>query len=962
MSESGEDNCSYFDIQSLNSAMANECNNFLIVSHNIRSFNKNSEELMYVLDRINRSIDVLVLTETWFNETNLCSVDGYNGYHSIRSNTRGGGVSVFVKCHYKSAKLDNVSVITDEVECCGVVIDLKTNKSSEKLYIYGVYRPPHLSAGESFIKFLEQNIVSSSCKDKILITGDLNIDLLAPKNFDVNIIDCFNSYNFYPLINIPTRITPHSHSCIDHIWYNCFNVSLSGVINLDVTDHCIIFTLLNVQFESEVVVKSFRDHSQHNLVELHSRFNNYFTSASFEGLSLDNYVDTISSNLQLMYNQLCPVKTKQMSIKRLSKPWITGAVKVSINNKHWLFKQFKKGLISFDYYNKYKNKLTTILKKAKRDYFAYKFRNCQGNPRKTWSLLSSITKNCKLPKSTITLNHNGALVNEPTKIANIFCEHFATIAEKLKNDIPISAVDPITYLGPSHITSFYISPSQPEEVKKLIQQLPNKGCHINDIPNVVFKLLIVPLSIIISYIFNRSISEGIFPKAFKLARIVSLFKSNDKKNVNNYRPISVIPTMSKIIEKLMAVRLRGYCNVNNILCRQQYGFREGFSTDDVVAEFVDRVVDGLNEGNSCISVFLDLSKAFDTVDHSILLKKLHQIGIRGITYKWFQSYLEYRRIYVEMGGVSSAERVLSCSVPQGSTLSPLLFLLYINDMHRASETLQFLHFADDSTVFVNGRNIADLASTVTNELTKVDKWLCANKLSLNIAKTSYLLFTNMKNIPDISINIRNIPIKRERKTKFLGVILDDRLNFNDHVEATIKKLSRALGIIYRISCFVPLMHLVTIYYSVFYCHLIYCVIVWGKSSAHNINRIKSIHRKTIKLLTPVGTIYTPQIIGLLNFDQIYEYFLLIKLFKIIHHQHYFYFREKVLSLVPTHNYLTRVDKNLFFNIPLYSLSKCQKFFFYNSIKTYNALPNEIKCNTSLITFKKCLKRFIVGCN
>ena len=284
-----------------------------------------------------------------------------------------------------------------------------------------------------------------------------------------------------------------------------------------------------------------------------------------------------------------------------------------------------------------------------------------------------------------------------------------------------------------------------------------------------------PLSLII----NQSLSTGIFPDKLKIAKVVPIYKKDDSTLIDNYRPISLLPVMSKIFEKVVYGQIYDYLISNLLLYKSQHGFQKLHSTETATLEFLDRIYNNLDAGETPISVFLDLSKAFDTLDHSILLKKLDYYGIRGIPLKWFQSYLSGRTQFVDYDGICSTALPITTGVPQGSILGPLLFLIYINDMHSAFNNFESILYADDTTLvkslssfsFSTESTDQNLSKNINSELQKVQEWLAANRLSLNISKTKYMIFHFPQRtvLLDLDLKINDTKIERVDEFNFLGL-------------------------------------------------------------------------------------------------------------------------------------------------------------------------------------------------
>ena len=335
----------------------------------------------------------------------------------------------------------------------------------------------------------------------------------------------------------------------------------------------------------------------------------------------------------------------------------------------------------------------------------------------------------------------------------------------------------------------------------------------------------------LTHIFNLSISQGIFPNDLKIARVIPLFKSGNSMSLSNYRPVSVLPVFSKILERLMYNRLLSFVNKYKILYMYQFGFRADHSPNLALLFLVDKISDALEKGEYVLGLFLDFSKAFDTVNHQILFKKLEYYGVRGTALSLFKSYLENRTQYVEFNGVQSEKECIKCGVPQGSILGPLLFLIYINDLALVSDKLFSLLFADDSNMFITGDDPNLLIRTMNSEIKSVVDWLRVNKLSLNLKKTHYIIFQRPRVHfkVDVELTIDGVKIDMKENTKFLGVIIDNKLSFQQHIKYIKGKVSRGLGILLKCRRFFDQNTLVTLYNSFVYPYLNYCISVWGST-------------------------------------------------------------------------------------------------------------------------------------
>ena len=335
---------------------------------------------------------------------------------------------------------------------------------------------------------------------------------------------------------------------------------------------------------------------------------------------------------------------------------------------------------------------------------------------------------------------------------------------------------------------FYLSPVAEAEVDKIISNFRDSAAGWDELKPSIIKTVKDSIKTPLAHICNLSFDSGIFPVELKIAKLCLCLSLEMKYIFTNYRPASVLPVFSKIMERLMYDQLISYMLKNYILFEYQFGFQKGKSTHMALITLVDRITEALDNGDVVVGVFLDFSKAFDTVDHAILLDKMFIYGVRTIALQWFKDYLTGRSQYVTYNGFKSNNSEIKCGVPQGSILGPLLFLLYINDLASVSEACFSILFADDSNMFISGKDVQVMSEKLISDMENIRQWLCCNKLSLNVSKTHYMVFAPKgKHVDDLNVKIQNANIERVYVTKFLGVMIDTQLSLKSHIEYTCKK-------------------------------------------------------------------------------------------------------------------------------------------------------------------------------
>ena len=392
-----------------------------------------------------------------------------------------------------------------------------------------------------------------------------------------------------------------------------------------------------------------------------------------------------------------------------------------------------------------------------------------------------------------------------------------------------------------------------EDITSIIYQInPKKSTGPASIPSTILQHMCQELATPLCWIANISFITGIHPDKLKIAKIIPIFKKGSKLIPSNYRPISLLSNINKIMEKLVYSRVFSFLDTNKIFYNHQYGFRPKYSTNHALINITERIRESLDQGKFVAGVFVDFQKAFDTVNHQILVKKLSHYGIRGNLNKWFASYLSNRKQHVSVLGFDSLNQTVNHGVPQGSVLGPLLFLIYINDLYRSVKFSSTYHFADDTNLLSIGNNIHSLQSKLNRDLNSLYKWLLANKISLNAAKTELIIFrkpSQTQPLTNIKINgTRIVPVS---SIKYLGVHLDSYLNGSAHCFQLQTKLQRAIGMIAKTRHYLKNnpQQLLSLYHAIFSSHMIYGCQAWGLSNNKYINKIQTLQNRALRLIS-----------------------------------------------------------------------------------------------------------------
>ena len=844
-----------------------ENNSSMNIMHiNCRSLNKNFKSITNLLSRTSCTFTAIGLSETWLNpvSSDTFIIDGYKFVCRSRTDKIGGGVGLFIDCAYVYQIRSDLSFIKNHIETIFIEI---VQENAANIIIGCIYRPPNSDVVQFNLDILFiLNILSKKRKTLTFIMGDFNLDLL---NWDSHVptndfLNNLMSHAFLPTICHPTRITDSSSTLLDNIFSNNMQYKMeTAILYSDISDHLPV--LMHVDFKMQTNKLDTLRYIRLYSPELIENFKIALGGVDWVGIC-NEYISSdpneaynvFMKKFSLIFDEHFPQKiARQTRAKTPRSEWITSGLIKSCNKKSILYKKYIKNPSpeTKNKYIRYRNKLKSILRKAEKDYYGNKFKQFQGNLTKTWKLLGNILNKNK-PSSIITeFLKDGSLITDPQEIAEHFNDFFVNIGEKLANSIPTASTVFSSYLSDteSYKDSFAFFLTDATEIIAIVNRFNDKSSYgVDNIPINILKKCIMQVAEPLSALINSSILSGRVPDSLKIAKVCPIFKADADNTFSNYRPISVLPSFSKVFEKVVHRRLTDYMISKCILNKNQYGFRQNHSTYMAIQDMYNKITRAIDDREFSIGIFVDLSKAFDTINHDILLQKLEYYGIRGLALQWFKDYLTNRKQYVCYNNVSSSLMNVTCGVPQGSILGPLLFILYVNDIANCSSILYFILFADDTNIFYSSKSHSDLMKIINEELAKLSDWFRANKLSLNAKKTNYIIFGNKnKTCFDLNfhISINGNSLERVFNTKFLGVFVDDALSWKYHVSQISIKVSRNIGILNRVKFLLSQDVLLSLYYTMIHPHLLYCNIVWGGASQTTLNKLTCLQKRAIRLIT-----------------------------------------------------------------------------------------------------------------
>ena len=944
---------------------------FSSIHFNARSLPKNHDSIVNLLKLLQFDFDVICLSETWLKDSGeMYSIPNYSFVNKNRRLRAGGGVGIYINNNVHYISRSDVSIS----DTLGDSVFIEIPIEGKKNVVLGViYKPPDTNCAQ-FIEAFDNVISTLVLENKsIYIMGDFNLDLLKYSENN-NIKQFFNvmcSNMCLPIISRPTRITRSSATLLDNIITNQMERPMHrGIIYSDVSDHLPIFQISNLNPTSDRLLHAKSNNTcrvitKEKINAFQEELSKYNWSNVLNQDDPDIAYNYFSSVLSTLYDKYFPLK-RVKSAKRKLNPWMTSGLLKSVCYKNKLYRKFLKrpSQINELAYKTFRNKLNFLIRKVKSDYYEKKFIACKNDITRTWKVINSILNKKQRDKIGGRMNCNGKMSDDSHTIANSFNDYFVNVGPNLDNKLPQCETHYNKFMKKSFPNTMFLYPTTEHEIIDIVKLLKNNSAPgVDDFSTSVIKHVIEQLSKPLCHIYNQSLNLGIFPTKLKIARVTPIYKSGDKCLLNNYRPISVLSCFSKILERIVYKRLINFLNHNNILSDSQYGFRNKYSTSLALINIANKIVDAFEENSFLIGIFIDLSKAFDTINHNILLAKLNYYGIRGTANNWFHSYLTKRFQCTRYKSCTSDLKEIVCGVPQGSLLGPLLFILYINDLSTATNLFSYILYADDTNIICSDQNINSLCKKVNENLAKISEWFHSNRLSVNTKKCNYMLFSNRLRNVDLShfhVQLNNINIPRVETTKFLGVHLDSNLTWRSHISEIQTKVSKNVGVMSKLSYMLPKYALRMLYCTLVLPFFSYCNLVWANTFPTSLKQLNALQNKAIRIISHVQ----PRI----HAKPLYQELNLLTMNNIMKYQQAIFIYQCVNGLLPTqfsnmfaftqdnYNYRTRSSLSRQLIIPRHRTLSFQYNIRYSGPKVWNDLPLIIKSAPTLQIFKSKLKK------
>jgi exonuclease III len=915
-----------------------------ILYFNIAGLSTNFIALRHIVEIKNPMI--VFLAETHIVEIDAFdqySIPGYKNVACLSYSRHTGGVAIYVKDSVQFNIRHNEYVDGNWLLGITVVRGMFPGN-------YGVLYHSPSTSDQRFIDILENwlDLFLDSSKLNIL-AGDFNINWLDVSN-SFNLQRLANFFNLKQIVNEYTRISRHSRTLIDHVFCNLDNV-FSFVDNaLKITDHeTLIINIFNDSNSSEHLfkLKCWKKYSKQALCNLVERSVDFLSAA-----------DNVSESAAVLTNVLksCTNKLVQQKFVTLknSNSWYNLDLLRLKRKRDKLYKMFYRSN-SQSHWNMYtiaRNRYSQSLKTTRCEYIQNKIDQHQNNSKELWKILKSLLKPSNSCPRTITFN--GTLEESEQAIATKFNNYFINSVKSINESIemvdePIELIQPIN--NNYRLQGFH--PITLNDLREICFSLKNTA-GIDNVNTRVIQDCFHVIGHVLLDLINKSLLTGQVPQIWKESLVVPIQKVAGTIKAEEFRPINMLHTLEKNLELVVKGQLTEYLNNNVLLIPEQSGYRESHSCETALNLVIAKWKEYLENKNIIVAVFLDLKRAFETISRPLLLKTLKRFGITGTAYKWFENYLSGRTQRTIFNDFISDPVDNNLGVPQGSVLGPLLFIMYINDMKRVLRSCDLNLFADDTVLFIAAKNFNDAVSHINTDLHYLSRWLKYKQLKLNISKTKCMIISRIKLNINVSVKIDAEEIERVREMKYLGVIIDDKLKFNAHIDNVIKKIAKKFGILCRLKNFLTINSKIQLYKSIISPHLDFCSSILFLANETQMSRLQRLQNKVMRLILRcnrfTSSSFMLDALQWLSVKQRIIYLTMVFIFKVVNNLLPRYLCSRIERGSDIHSYGTRNADAL--RTPNFLTCASQNSLFYKGINVFNSMPRQIKRASTIMEFKR----------
>ena len=824
----------------------------------------------------------------------------------------------------------------------------------KKITLGIVYKPPDGNAEEFLLDFKEALDSLGNITDReVHILGDFNLDItpgITSKGKDLLAMTKIMGLQQY--ITSPTRITPNRKSILDLYFTNCSHVDDSGLTKTNLSDHNQIF-LIKKKTPRQVKKATFKGRIYKNYDPL--KFTQKLKQRDWnEVLEQDNPElawESLFSQLHTTLNETCPIR--DIKINRVKEEWMGNELLEQIQLKDDLLVRSRETGVLEDWIiaQKSKNQTKKMMKQAKSTYLTNALNAHQKDSKQFWRTLNKILPKKGSSGNPIKLIKEDGTPENPSDAAGIINDFFTNIASKLdKHD------DPWVDKGPKTEARFDLKLISMQEIKKVIKDINIlKSSGFDHISAKVLKDAFLAIPNVLLHIMNASIASSSFPISWKNATIIPIEKKPNAPTPSDFRPISLLPLPGKLLERLVSNRMMNYLEDNKLISEGQDGYRKNRSTIKAISGLTDDVLDQAGEGKITAAVFIDFSKAFDCVNHNILLKKLANLGFSRSAVKWYQSYLTNRQQRTLANGILSKYQRVTCGVPQGSILGPPLFILFVDDMTEVVKFSRTSQYADDTVVYLSSTNWQDISCKLNQDLDNLSQWCKLNKLHVNCKKTKYMVMGSRHRTSlcgDLNLKIDNNKLDKVDTFKYLGVTLDPGLNYEAHLKSLNATVRHKLFLLRTVRPFLTNFAALQTYRVMILPLLEYGNTLYDSAPKKHLNKLQVAQNSALKAvfglpkLTPTALLHTKAKLGTLLERR--HRAILIQAYR----------RSKIPKYCDDRALATRMHRATTLKVPKSKTVMAQKSLAFRGAVLWNKLPTVLREAPDLQIFKRNLDRHL----
>lgn len=899
-------------------------------------------------------------------EDSEINVPGYSVVRCDAENRNTGGVTMYVRDDIKYEIV--VSKKLEKIVWC-VAIKLKEKLFNEVLMV--IYRSPRASCGE-FIRFLEEIVEELTVKEECIILGDFNIDCLTDSYYTNKLLTTMQGLGMKQYVDKPTRVTKNSKTIIDLVFANK-ELNVKVKYEPKITDHAWIKVVIN----TNKIVNKFkefcgRDYSRYNADE----FVKLVESNLEKGYELD--IDNLDINVRAknLINSIVDALdiSAPRKIFRIPKIW---------EGKKWYTKEieelatrrdeaYKKALYdsteqNWQQFKIERNAVVNLIRTKKKEYYENMIDHNSSNPTAMWKSLKEIIRGGPIGTKVVEnidfeILDNNIKCGTADKFNLYYIQSIRDIIQSIDKNYTTSTNKRTIYCIDKKGELEKFESVTIEQIKRIITELPKKKGTEEGITSDILKTVSCVIGKEYCDILNKSLSEGCCLKEWKTSTIIPIPKVEKPKRASDYRPINILPIYEKVLEIIVKKQIEVYLENNNIITEHQSGFRKNYSCETAIQTVIDEWKLIISERQIVGVIFVDLKRAFETIDRGRLLEKLYQYGITGTVLEWFRSYLNDRRQQVQFNDRWSKILTTEYGVPQGSVLGPLLFIIYMNDIvNVCAEVCNIKMFADDTLIYVTGESSAEVERKLNIAFNVIEEWMNVNKLKLNAEKTKYMLVRSIRKELRGNTIVRCLngnEIERVEIMKYLGVMIDDRLRFSGHCDYMLKKIGKKISFLNRIGNFISAYTRCTIYKTIIAPHFEYCATLLIDMGDTQLSRLQKAQNRAMRVILQCDRRAKVQwmllTLQFMNIRQRLYYNMCIFIYKILNNMMPEQFSNRLRIIEEERE--TRQTGCI--AIEFRKTRSAQKSLFYEGVIMYNALPPEIKQCSCLVSFKRMLKNFV----